>query len=350
MFNQPTGYDSPRNKIILSLAALLALLISLLLPGSDASAQTLKLRFPFDDAGPGTNTTSDTSGGGLAVTLTMESPTANNGVDLHGAAASGVQGQGRSLNQSTNNTRGNVAGTIAFVNNDANIGSLGTISSFTATIWFKLVAAPGNTANQGPRLFIIGTNNVIDSGVTNSISMLFNTATGFPSNSIAARIDTTQFTLPIYFPFPVGVWQFVALTYDGSANAMIYYGTEASPAKLMCVNNVGLHNVNFGTSGTLQIGNRLNGRNRPVPGWVDEFRFYTGAGDATYVENIRQSSCPVVVSGLTPDGSSLMEGTNTLAFTASSANTISTNAIKVSLNGVDISTNLVFGGSPSSVS
>src|SRR5437868_5849032 len=125
MFTQPTGYDSPRNKLTLSLAALLAILVSMLLPAGNASAQTLKLRFPFDDAGPGTSTASDTSGGGLAVTLNMETQTAGTAVDLHGAAGSGIQGQGRSLNQSTNNVLGNVAGTIAFVNNDANIGSLG---------------------------------------------------------------------------------------------------------------------------------------------------------------------------------------------------------------------------------
>src|SRR5690349_1934039 len=67
-----------------------------------ARAQTLKLRFPFDDAGPGTTTASDTSGGGLGVTLNMETSTAGTGVDLHGAASSGVQGAGRSLNMSAN--------------------------------------------------------------------------------------------------------------------------------------------------------------------------------------------------------------------------------------------------------
>src|SRR5437868_14045385 len=56
---------------------------------------TLKLRFPFDDAGPGTTTASDTSGGGLAVTLNMETSTVGTGTDLHGAAGSGIQGQGR---------------------------------------------------------------------------------------------------------------------------------------------------------------------------------------------------------------------------------------------------------------
>src|SRR5262249_43065608 len=135
----------------------------------------------------------------------------------------------------------------------------------------------------------------------------------------------------------------------GNSNAIIYYGTAASPAKMMAVANVGAQTINFGASGTLQIGNRLNGRARGVAGWLDEFCFYTGTGDANFVESVRQSSCPIVISGLTPDGTTLMQGTNTLSFTASSVNTINTNAIKVSLNGTDISSNLVFGGSPTAV-
>jgi len=353
MFNHPTKSHSQRNKFILALTTMLTFLVSLLLSGGNVSAQTLELRFPFDDAGPGTTTASDTSTGGLAVTLNMETQTPGTGVDLHGAAGSGVQGQGRSLNQSTNNIAGNVAGSIAFVTNDPSIGSLGAISNFTATLWFKLVSQPTNTANQGSRFFIIGTNGTIDSGGTNSISMLFNTAAapsaGFPSNTIVGRIDGTQFTVPMYSAPAVGVWQFIAMTYDGASNAMLYMGTEASPAKLLTVNNIGAQAVNLGPTGTLQIGNRLNGRNRPLPASIDDFRFYVGTGNAAFIESIRQASCPVVISGLTPDGSTLLEGTNTLSFTASSANTINTNAIKVSLNGTDVSSSLVFGGTPTAV-
>jgi hypothetical protein len=353
MFTHPQKSHSQRNKFILSLTTMLTFLVSLLLSGGNVSAQTLKLRFPFDDAGPGTTTASDTSGGGLAVTLNMENQTNGVGVDLHGAAGSGVQGQGRSLNLTANPISGNAAGSIAFVTNDPNIGTLGVISNFTVSMWFKLVSPPTNTANQGSRLFILGTNGVIDQGVANSIAMLINTAAapsaGFPSNAIAGRINTSQFTVPIYYPLATNVWQFVAMTYDGGSNAIIYYGTEASPAKLLVVNNVGPQTVNLGPTANLQLGNRLNGRVRPLAGSIDDFRFYVGTGDVNFVEGIRQASCPVVISGLTPDGSTLLEGTNTLAFTASSANTISTNAIKVSLNGTDISSNLVFGGTPSAV-
>src|SRR6516225_10156484 len=121
-------------------------LVLLIAAASSTLAQTLQLRFPFDDAGPGTTTASDTSGGGLSVTLNMETSTAGTGVDLHGAAGSGIQGLGRALNLSANPISGNSAASISFVTNDANIGSLGVVSNFTATIWFKLTSPPTNTA------------------------------------------------------------------------------------------------------------------------------------------------------------------------------------------------------------
>jgi Carbohydrate binding module (family 6) len=323
----------------------IALLASFLMASCVAQAQTLQLRLPFDDTGPGTTTTSDASGAlGTAVTLSMET-SASAGTNLHGAANSGVQNQGRAIDFSSNPVAGNTAGNIAYVTNNAAIGSLGLVSNFTATIWFKLGSNPTNTGNLGPRFFVMGTNGVIDSGAANSIALLYNTGSGYFSNSIIGRINTTTFSLPIYYPIPTGLWQFIAVVYNATnTTAMMYYGTEGSPAKLLCVNNVGVQTVNFGTAGTLQIGNRLNGRTRPVNGSIDEFRFYTGAGDATFVENIRQASTPVVVAGLYPDGMSLMQGTNKLSFTASSANGISTGNIKVAVNGTDVSPSLAIGG------
>lgn len=329
-------------------AAGVVLFASIILSGNWASGQTLQMRFLFDDAGPGTTTTSDASGAlGTGITLFMQTATVGTATDLHGAANSGVQGQGRGLDFSANpepNTAGNVAGLVAFTNNCAALGALGTVSSFTATIWFKMPKNITNNANFGGRLFILGTNNVNDTGNANSIGMLFNIAAGQLTNAIAARINTTQLALPIYNSLPTNVWQFVALVYDaGTSNALIYYGTEASPAKLLLVNNIGAQTVNFGTSGALQLGNRLNGRTRPFKGWLDDFRFYTGVADATFVENIRRASTPVIVSDLYPDGSTLLQGTNVLAFTASSASGIDPSGIKVAVNGTDVSGSLVIG-------
>ena len=93
----------------------------------------------------------------------------------------------------------------------------------------------------------------------------------------------------------------------------------------------------------MSIGNRPSG-GRDFPGWIDEFRFYTGSGDANFIESIRQLSTPIVVSNLSPDGSTLMSGTNVLSFTASSTNGISNSGVKVSVNGADVTPSLVISG------
>ena len=38
------------------------------------------------------------------------------------------------------------------------------------------------------------------------------------------------------------------------------------------------------------LGNRGSNRQRSLDGLIDDFRFYSGVGDANFVENIRQSA------------------------------------------------------------
>src|SRR5438552_5234526 len=104
------------------------------------NAQTLKVRFPFDDAPGGTTTPSDTSGGGVSVSLNM-----TNGLgvatDFHGAVGSGVSGGTRALDfhsaPSQPPQSGSVAAPIALVTSNAALG-IGTVSSFTVSEWVKL--------------------------------------------------------------------------------------------------------------------------------------------------------------------------------------------------------------------
>src|SRR5260221_11195262 len=77
----------------LSSAMGFSLFAGLLLFSSSVFAQTLQLRFPFDDAGPGTTTASDPSGA-LAVTLLMETSTPGTGTNLHVAPNLGLLKQG----------------------------------------------------------------------------------------------------------------------------------------------------------------------------------------------------------------------------------------------------------------
>src|SRR5271154_4011500 len=156
--------------------AILAMLATSMLMGT-AYAQILQLRYTFGD-GPGTTTTSS---GSLPVVLNMVS-SASAPVDLHGGAGSGVQGVGTSLNISTNPIAGNVNGAFALTtaNNTLGLG-LGLVSNFTATVWFKMTALVGNTANTGSRLFFLGTNTLTGDGVANTIGLGFGVASGTPS-------------------------------------------------------------------------------------------------------------------------------------------------------------------------
>src|SRR5881227_2787177 len=104
------------------------------------NAQTLKIRFPFDDSPGGTTTPSDTSGGGVAVTLNM----LNGGgaaTDFHGAAGSGVSGASRALDfhsaASQPPQSGTLTAAVALTNSSAALG-FGTVTAFTVSEWVKL--------------------------------------------------------------------------------------------------------------------------------------------------------------------------------------------------------------------
>ena len=99
---------------------------------------------------------------------------------------------------------------------------------------------------------------------------------------------------------------------------------------------------------SLAVGNRIS-QGRPFIGSLSDFRFYKGVGSPAFVENVRQQATPVNISNLSPDGSVLQSGTNTLTFTANSANGIATSNIKVLVNNVDVSANLQFSGPATAV-
>jgi len=137
------------------------------------------------------------------------------------------------------------------------------------------------------------------------------------------------------------------MTYDSTNGiARLYYGTEASPAKLLLAKTIGAGtNLNFSGRASLSLGSRPpagNNNNRSFPGWIDEARFYTDVGNDAFIESIRQSSTPVVVGNLAPDGSLLQAGTNVLTFTATSANGVNTSGVQVLVNGADVSSSLSF--------
>jgi beta-galactosidase len=265
---------------------------------------TLKLRYPFDDAGSGTTTPSDTSlGSELNVTLQMISGTGTS-INLHGAAGSGVAGltnPNRALNLSMNPNQGSsggASGNFAAVTNSA-LG-LGSVNSFVVTWWMKqLYYLP---ANYGPRMFILGSSaNDADSGTANSISMKWQDAADW-----YFYVNTIQATADFGSNLPTNSWMFVAMAYDG-ANVTLYEGSDQNSATLISTTAAAGQTVNLDSTAALFLGNRP-ARNRCFAGWIDDFRVYTGWGDASFVESVRQASAG-------PAGLTAVPGNNQVTLT-----------------------------------
>ncbi|MGC3957361.1 MAG: hypothetical protein QM813_05195 [Verrucomicrobiota bacterium] len=233
-----------RFKPSFALLPTLALLVVLLV-GRTASAQTLQLRYTFEDSG--TTTTSD-PGGALSVPLNiLNFP--GTAADLHGAVGSGVNGSGKALDFSSasNAVASNLSGPIAQVLGNPTLGTLGVVSNFTVAFWFKQDTTITNNQSRGGRFFLLATNGVTDQTglTTNGVSVFYQN-----TNSIFLRMNSTIISLPVYYnPLPTNVWLFFAATYDGTNNCRLYFGSDVAPAKLASIRSFGPQIMDFGTGG-----------------------------------------------------------------------------------------------------
>jgi len=261
----------------------------------------LKLRLALNGP-PGTTTTvSDTNSGGVGLALDMVS---GNGAaaDFHGAAGSGVGGAlngNRALDFSSNGAnQPGTPGPLAAATN-AVLG-FGSVSNFVVSLWIKQQAMMATGSNVGPRLFVLGAGAPSDTGAPNSLGLKFQT-----SSQLYFQLGGS-ITAVANFPsaLPTNVWLFVAATYDG-AKLTIYEGTETSSATVVSTMPA-IASVNFGSSGALYIGNRQD-RNRSFDGWMDDFRFYAGAGDAAFVESVRlQAANPPTAVSIQSSGTNVV--------------------------------------------
>lgn len=240
----------------------------------------LKLRMPLNDSPGSTTTSSDATQGGADVTLQMMNSSAAP-TDLHGATGSGVNGptsQNRALNLSSNSAQPGNPGPAVAVTNSTSLG-FGVVSNFVVSLWFKQNSSMPDGANIGPRLFALGASAPGDTGAANSLGLKFQTSTQlyFQVGDI-----TAQATFPS--ALPTNQWIFFAAAYDGLAISL-YQGSETTPATLL--NTLpATATVNFGQTGALFLGNRQN-LQRSFDGWISDFRFYTGTGDANFIETLR---------------------------------------------------------------
>src|ERR1019366_5658815 len=259
--------------------AFIAVFAGCLLSANLAVAQpTLKLRYAFDDVSTGTTTPSDTSGGGVDVTLQMMGKSGSPS-NLHGAPNSGVAGLttgSRALNLSTNTSHGS-SGAFAAITNSA-LG-FGNVSSFVVTMWMKqTLQTSGSTLG---RMFLLGNSTNSDVGTLNSIGMKWQS-----SSQLYFYVNTVEAQANFASNLPFNTWIFIAMVYDGS-NVYLYEGTEAAAATLVGTKASAGQVVPLDSSAaSVFIANRP-ARDRDFVGFVDDFRFYTGTGaDATFVEGV----------------------------------------------------------------
>jgi beta-glucanase (GH16 family) len=273
------------------------------------SGAHLNLRLGFDDP-PGTTVTpSDTSDGCANATLQLMAGNGNP-ADCHGAAGSGVAGtmnRTRALDFSSNGAnQPGMPGPLAATTN-ANLG-FGTVSNFVVSMWFKQNALMGAGTNGGPCLFVLGAGAPADADAADSIGLKFQTA-----SQLCFQIE--GITVPFSTNLQTDNWVFVAAVYDGNS-VTIYQGTEGA-ASTLSTNVAIATTVNFGLSGALYVGNRQD-RQRSFSGRIDDFRFYLGAGDASFVESIRllASRPPWGLSAVAGDGQATLSWGTALGATS----------------------------------
>jgi hypothetical protein len=229
------------------------------------------------------------------VNVTLQMLTQSGGAtNLHGAANSGVAGltnPNRALNLSMNPNQGSTGGVGGNCAGAASSAlGFGNVTNFVVTMWMKqLYYLP---SNYGPRMFILGGNNNTDCGTANSIGMKFQNA-----SELQFFVNTIQATATFGSNLPTNTWIFVAMAYDGT-NVTLYEGTDSTAATLISTTAAASQAVPLGSSAFLIIGNRLT-LDRCFAGWIDDFRFYTGAGDISFVESVRQAAAgPAGLTGV----------------------------------------------------
>lgn len=281
------------SKIVL--LAVLTLVISVCV---SQAQPVLLVRFPFTNTDGLTTLASDTSSGGANLTLHMLN-NAGAAADFEGSPGGGVSGLGVALDLSTNTDftinpatgiEGANGGTGPIADNTGSTAlNFGTVSNYTATVWFNANSQMPNTGGNstlGPRIFILGANGLTDKGVANSISIYWQ-----QWNEVAASIGATEVNFPLYANFvSTNQWLFFALAVTNGTNVTLYAGTDQTNVVAVTKATVtaanGTINLTNALGSVLLIGNRTS-QARNFDGWIDDFRFYAGAATTNQVEDIR---------------------------------------------------------------
>jgi predicted alpha-1,2-mannosidase len=293
--------------------------------------QQLRMAFtnsPTIDGGT-TIAASDTSGGGLNLTMSMFT----NGTvlgDLHGASGTGVtvlDPNARALDLTTNTSPvwavasyagGNsIPEPVISVTNSTtltNLGLNGIVTSFTVTFWMKeAVLYTNGGSGSSPRMWNFATGAAGGSvgSAPNQMGLILQGSTGNILRFYFGNYGNPVLNGTTATPLVANQWYFVAVTYDGQTFNM-YLGTDVGSATLIGSTPLSGASINLAASGvaSLVIGNQ-GVLNRGFNGWMEDFRIYRLAGDSNFVEGVRasevvQSPPPApYITRVTADGTSL---------------------------------------------
>ena len=345
--------------------AFIAVFAGCLLAGTMAQAAPVNLLFFPLINGPGTTFPSSTALGGVSATLTTYNGSGT-AVNLNGLTSSGVNGivTGASAMCLTNGDSGN-ATQSANANGAANSATdqgdaalaFGTISNFMVTFWFnEPIVYSDASGNTLPRLFVLSTaggnedtaNSIgVKFQLGNQFEFVINAATTTTGNSYNAPANTATLGTTLASDLTPNKWYFVAWVYD-STNLYQFTGSDSAAATLQSQLVAPGLTVNLGSTPWLLVGNRNFKGSRGFFGSMEDFRFYTNVAsagnNASFVESIRQAIAPKIptITGIEPDGTSLMQNSNTLVFTAQSQSGQNLTNIDLKVNNVDVSSSCTF--------
>lgn len=246
-----------------------------------------------------------TSGGGTLV--------ANGTANFAATGVSGLAGD-NALSLTNAYTGGTGAGNSAFAGGANVLTGVGTLSTFTITMWVNLTT--GDLANF-PRLLELGNTATPDSGSNPGVNMLVNNGN--------LEIGVNSRTAQIPAGFSAGNWRFIAFSYDGGTtnpyfstannalyavanNAVVLTGTTTASVAVVGSNGLNTGAPTFGitpgpaaisATATLYLGNRSDG-GRGFTGSMDDVRIYNTELTIAQLEAIRLESAPPPPAGGIP--------------------------------------------------
>ena len=201
-------------------------------------------------------------------------------MDIH--ASPGPAGNDNCLSW-TSAGGGGFGGPVAITIGNTNI-AFGVVTNFTISMWV-------NAANMGgginPRIFVMGTNSVVDPTAANGFGWRGNSSGGY----VAAYNNVG--TAALYGSLlPANQWVYVAWTYT-NGTWRLYSGNTSTPVSQKATETDSFTSANLGTSFTLALGNRADATSRTFAGQLAHVNFYTGTAQPDFVEYLRESLFPL---------------------------------------------------------